>query len=117
MNTKKPAGEVTVVTGASKGIAAAIARLIRRRSVVDIVERFRLDIFYIVDRGRNRVLAEGRNLLRHLIGGKAPMLPDNGHDRDVDLGKNIGRRVFDRARTEKQNEQRHHNEGVWTPQS
>src|SRR5438309_1102154 len=41
MNTKKPAGEVTVVTGASKGIAAAtIARLIRRRSVVDIVERF-----------------------------------------------------------------------------
>src|SRR5438270_10327286 len=40
MNTKKPAGEVTVVTGASKGIWAAIARLIRRRSVVDIVERF-----------------------------------------------------------------------------
>ena len=32
------AGEV--VTGGSKGIWAAIARLIRRRSVVDIVERF-----------------------------------------------------------------------------
>jgi hypothetical protein len=37
MNTKNLAGEVT---GGSKGIWAAIARLIRRRSVVGIVERF-----------------------------------------------------------------------------
>jgi NAD(P)-dependent dehydrogenase (short-subunit alcohol dehydrogenase family) len=40
MNTKNLAGEVRVVTGASKGIGAAVIRLIRRRSVVDIVERF-----------------------------------------------------------------------------
>ena len=37
MSTKKIAGEVT---GGPKGICAAITRLIRRRSVVDIVERF-----------------------------------------------------------------------------
>ena len=37
MNTKDLAGEKG---RASKGIRAAIARLIRRRSVVDIVERF-----------------------------------------------------------------------------
>jgi hypothetical protein len=40
MNTKKLAGETTIGTGASKGICAALARLIRRRSVVDIIERF-----------------------------------------------------------------------------
>jgi hypothetical protein len=40
MSTKKLAGEVTVARGAPKGIFAAISRLIRRRSVVDIVERF-----------------------------------------------------------------------------
>ena len=40
INTKSLAGEVRAVTGASKGIWAAVTRLIRRRSVVDIVERF-----------------------------------------------------------------------------
>jgi short-subunit dehydrogenase len=40
MNTKKLAGKVAVGTGASKGICAAIAKLMRRRSVIDIVERF-----------------------------------------------------------------------------
>jgi len=40
MKTKKLAGKVTAVPGESKGICAAIARLMRRRSVIDIVERF-----------------------------------------------------------------------------
>ena len=40
MNTSKLAGEVAEVKGGSKGIRAAVARLIRRRSVIDIVQRF-----------------------------------------------------------------------------
>ena len=40
MKTKNLAEKVAVVTGESKGICAAIARLMRRRSVIDIVERF-----------------------------------------------------------------------------
>jgi NAD(P)-dependent dehydrogenase (short-subunit alcohol dehydrogenase family) len=40
MKTKKLAGKVAVVPGESKGICAAIARLMRRRSVIGIVERF-----------------------------------------------------------------------------
>jgi hypothetical protein len=40
MKTKKLAGKVAVVPSESKGICAAIARLMRRRSVIDIVERF-----------------------------------------------------------------------------
>jgi NAD(P)-dependent dehydrogenase (short-subunit alcohol dehydrogenase family) len=40
MNTTKLAEKVAVVTGASNGIGAAIAKLKRRRSVIDIVEHF-----------------------------------------------------------------------------
>jgi len=39
MNTKKLV-EVAVVTGASKGICATIVRLIKRRNLIDLVERF-----------------------------------------------------------------------------
>ena len=40
METKKLVEKVAVVPSESKGICAAIARLMRRRSVIDIVERF-----------------------------------------------------------------------------
>ena len=39
MKTKK-LEKVAVVPGESKGVGAAIAKLMRRRSVIDIVERF-----------------------------------------------------------------------------
>jgi hypothetical protein len=40
MKTKKPVEKVAVVPSEAKGVGAAIARLMRRRSVIDIVERF-----------------------------------------------------------------------------
>jgi hypothetical protein len=40
MKTKNLAQKVAVAPGESKGIVAAIAKLMRRRSVIDIVERF-----------------------------------------------------------------------------
>ena len=40
MKPKKTAEKVVVVPSESKGIGAAIAKLMRRRSVIDIVERF-----------------------------------------------------------------------------
>ena len=40
MKTKKLVEKVAVVPSESNGICAAIARLMTRRSVVDIVERF-----------------------------------------------------------------------------
>ena len=40
MKTKNLAEKVPVVPGESSGIWAAIAKLMRRRSVIDIVERF-----------------------------------------------------------------------------
>jgi hypothetical protein len=38
--TMKPEKNLSVVPGESRGIWAAIAKLMRRRSVIDIVERF-----------------------------------------------------------------------------
>ncbi len=40
MKTKKLVEKLAVVPSESKGIGAAIAKLMRRRSVIDIVERF-----------------------------------------------------------------------------
>ena len=40
MKTKNLAEKVAVVPSESKGIGAALAKLMRRRSVIDIVERF-----------------------------------------------------------------------------
>jgi hypothetical protein len=40
MKTKKIVEEVAVAPSEPKGICAAIARLMKRRSVIDIVERF-----------------------------------------------------------------------------
>ncbi len=40
MKTKKLIEKLAVVPSESKGIGAAIAKLMRRRSVIDIVERF-----------------------------------------------------------------------------
>jgi len=70
MNTNKLAGKVAGVMGASNGICAAIARLIRRRSVIDIVERFQTQ----------HALQEEREMkdFRHLSNGAAdPGVPDN----------------------------------------
>jgi short-subunit dehydrogenase len=38
MNTKK----LTIMTGASTGIGAAIAQLMKRRNVIDLIERFQM---------------------------------------------------------------------------
>jgi len=70
MNTKKFTGEGAVVTGASRGICAAIARLMKRPSVIDIVERFQTQ----------HALQEEREIknFRHLSNGAAdPGVPDN----------------------------------------
>ena len=40
MKTENLVEKLAVVPGESKGIGAAIAKLMRRRSVIDIVERF-----------------------------------------------------------------------------
>jgi hypothetical protein len=79
MKTTKLAEKV-VVTGASNGIGAVIAKLMRRRSVIDIVERFQTQHALQEER-------EMKNFRASTNGAVAPGLPDkNGTARNGIFG-------------------------------
>ena len=48
----------------------------------------------------------------HLLRGEALVLPDDGHHRNVDIGKDIDRHVEDRQRAEDHEQQRKNGEGI-----
>ena len=81
----------------------------------DTRQCLRLDVLYVIDRGRDGVLAEGRDLLRHLIGGEPTVLPDDRDHWNIDLGKDVRRRVLDRHHAKQHDQERHHDERVWAP--
>ena len=61
----------------------------------DAAESLRLHISYAVDVRRDRILAVGGDPLLHLGRREARILPNDRYDRDVDLGKNVGRHGHD----------------------
>ena len=69
MNTRILPGEVAVVTKASKRICAVISKLMRRRSVIDIVERFQTQHALQEER-------EIKNFHAPTNGAVAPGVPD-----------------------------------------
>ena len=81
------------------------------------VEGLRLDILDAVHARRQRILAVGRDPLFHLRRAEPGVLPDDGDDGDVDLGKDVGRHRQHGGRAEKQHEHGEHVEGVRQPQS
>ena len=54
------------------------------------------------------VLAVGGDALLHLRRAEAGVLPDHGHDRNVDLRKDVGRHRDDGRDAEKQDQRGHH---------
>ena len=81
------------------------------------VEGLRLDIPDPVHARRQRILAVGRDPLLHLRRAQSGILPDDGDDRDVDLGKDVRRHRQHGGRAEKQDEHSQHVEGMRQPQS
>lgn len=80
MKTTKLAEKVAVVTGVPGGICAVIAKLMRRRSVIDIVERFQTQHALQEER-------EMKNFHVSTNGAVAPDLPDkNGMARNGIFG-------------------------------
>jgi hypothetical protein len=76
MKPKKTAEKIAVVPSESKGIGAAIAKLMRRRSVIDIVERFQTQHALQEEREMN-------NFHVSTNGSLAPGVPDkNGTPRN-----------------------------------
>ncbi len=72
------------------------------------VDGLRLDISDPVHARRQRILAVGRNTLLHLRRAEPSILPNDGYDRDVNLGKDIGRHRQDGRRAEEQDERGEH---------
>ena len=76
------------------------------------VDGLRLDVPDAVDARGQRILAVGGDPLFHLRRAQAGVLPDDGDDRDVDLGKDVGRHRQHGGRAEKQDEHSKHVEGM-----
>src|SRR5207237_1147227 len=55
----------------------------------DARQRLALDVLDAVDRGRQHALVDEHDPRFDLVGGHAVVLPDDGDDGDVDLGKDV----------------------------
>ncbi len=87
------------------------------RLKVDLLDReavqgLRLDVLDAGHVGAHGVLAVCRNALLHLRRAEAGVLPDHGHDRNVDLREDVGRHGANRRDAEKQNQGGQHIEGM-----
>ena len=82
----------------------------------DAVKRLRLHVLDAVDVGADRILAVGGDPLLHLWRAEAGVAPDDGHDRDVDLRKDIGRHRADGGDAKKHDQRGEHVEGVRKPE-
>src|SRR3989442_9071930 len=74
--------------------------------------RLRLDRSHIADHRRDRVLGEGRDPRRHVLGGQTVVVPDHRDPRDVDLGKDVRRRGDDRGDAKQHDGEPHDDESV-----
>jgi hypothetical protein len=78
----------------------------------DAVQRLGLNVLDAVDAGGQCELAVGRDALLHLGRRQPGVLPDDGHDGDVDLGKDVRRHRHNRGRAKEQHQHRQHVKGV-----
>ena len=68
------------------------------------IQGLRLDVLDAVDVRADRVLAVGGDALLHLGRAEAGVAPDHRHDRDPDLGKDVGRHRANGGDAEKHNQ-------------
>jgi hypothetical protein len=76
------------------------------------VEALALESLDVADVAGQRVLAELRDLLLHLLRRQTAVRPDDADDRDVDLGKDVGRRLPHDVDAREDEQERHHDERV-----
>ena len=82
----------------------------------DAVERLRLDVLDVVDRGGHAAFAVEDDAVGHLLRGEAGEVPHHGNDGDVDIRKDIRRHRLDAEDAEDQNQERKDGKGVRPPQ-
>ena len=81
----------------------------------DAVNGLRLDILDAVHARGQRILAVGRDALFHLWRAQPGVLPDDGHDGNIDLGKDVRRHRQHGRHAEEHDQCCNHIEGVLQP--
>jgi hypothetical protein len=81
----------------------------------DAVERLRLGVVDVIDRRGHVALELHHNSVAELLRRKARIVPDNGHDGDIDIREDIDWRPLDDYWPQKEQQQRQHYECVRSP--
>ena len=71
-----------------------------------------LDVLDIVDGRCERPLKDGCESPFHLLRVEATISPGHGNHRNIDAGKDVGRRAQNHDRAQNEYEQRHDDEGI-----
>ncbi len=78
----------------------------------DPVQRLGLDVLDVVHCRRQRALDVVDDARGHLFGGQAAVVPHHRDHRDVDAGQDVHRRAKNGERSQDQQDERQHDEGV-----
>ncbi len=81
----------------------------------DAVQRLRLRVLDVIDRGGQAALEGHHNPVAQLLRREARIVPDDGDNRDVDVGEDVDRGALDHHRAEEEEQQRQHDECVGSP--
>ena len=76
------------------------------------VQRLRLDMLDVVDQRSERSFGLENDAVRHVLRIESLIIPDDAHDRNIDVGQDIGGRVEDDERTQNQQQQSDNHECV-----
>ncbi len=98
------------------GVADIHMRLKEDLDDAGAVERLRLDVLDVVDRGGHHPLAGGHDAAGHLLCREAGVAPDHRHHGNVDVGKDVRGHRLDAEDAENQNQERKDDKGVRPPQ-
>ena len=68
----------------------------------DTVQRLRLDVLDVIDGRSQRPLCNANDAVAHILGNETVEVPNNAHNGNVDVRKNVCWRSDDRERTHDQ---------------
>ena len=82
----------------------------------DAVQRLRLGVLDVVDRRGQAALELHHDPVAQLLRRESGIVPDDGHDRNIDIREDIDRRPHDDHWPEEEQQQRQHHECVGSPE-
>src|SRR5471032_2027047 len=78
----------------------------------DAVQRLRFNVFDVFNIRSQRAFIVRRDPVRHVLRGETVIRPDDAYHRDIDIRENIRRGAHDGKRSDQEQQDRKHNEGI-----